>query len=122
MVCHCIVNHIIYLLCYLGLYNIKQRYAYSLGCLTFKCLHNLAPDGPVVLSDLLHKLSDVKEHPCRRNTQYNLIVPRTRTCKLNEAFFVSAPLAWNSLPLTLKMADSLACFKCHYKAFLTMKL
>ena len=71
---------------------------------TFKCLHNLAP---VVLSYSLHKLSDVKEHPCRRNTQYNLIVPHT-TCKLNEAFFVSAPLAWNSQPINLKMADSLA--------------
>ena len=53
---------------------------------------------------------------------YNLIVPHTRTCNLIKAFFVSAQLEWNSLPIQLKMADSLACFKCHYKAFLTMTL
>ena len=29
----------------------------------------------------------------------------------DEAFFVTAPLAWDFLPLKLKMSDSLACYK-----------
>ena len=96
----------------LGLYNIKQRYNYLLSCLTYKCLHNLAP---TVLCNCLNKLSDINEHPLRTNTLYNLAIPRIRTNKLKEAFFINAPYVWNNLPLELQMADSIACFKCNYK-------
>jgi len=103
----------------LGLYNIKQCHAYSLGCLTFKCLHKLAP---VVLCDSLHKLSDVKEHLCRRNTLCKLIFHTLEHVSWMRHSLLAPPIKCNSLPLKLKMTDSLACFKCQYEAFLAKTL
>jgi len=45
-------NHMLY---ELGLYNIKQRYAYPLSCPTFKCLHHLAHIVTELVLNMLFK-------------------------------------------------------------------
>ena len=47
-----------------------------------------------------------------------LIVPRTKTKAGERAFSVAGPLAWNSLPLTVRQLSSLSAFKRHLKTYL----
>ena len=47
-----------------------------------------------------------------------LIVPRKETKAGERAFSVAGPLAWNSLPVTVRQLSSLSSFKRHLKTYL----
>lgn len=100
----------------LNILNIRERYNYLLCCLTYKCLHDLAP---FTISESLTKEFDVKSRPCRFDKIHNLIIPNSKTRKCEESFSIAGPTYWNKLPLLVKSSDSLNCFKHKYKQYVT---
>ena len=102
---------------HLGFQNIKQRYTYLINCLTFKCLHELAPSA---LCDELTKVSDITDRPCRNNTIHNLHVPHYRTNKCKNSFRITAPILWNALPIEVKSTATLHIFKQTYNRMITV--
>ena len=48
----------------------------------------------------------------------SISVPRTKTKAGERAFSVAEPLAWNSLPVTVRQLSSLSSFKRHLKTYL----
>jgi len=54
----------------------------------------------------------------RSKSRRDFITPRTRLRFTDRAFAVSAPSAWNSLPIDIRDCSSEATFKKHLKTFL----
>ena len=54
----------------------------------------------------------------RSASDSQLIVPRTKTKAGERAFSVAGPLAWNSLPVTVRQLSSLSSFKRDLKTYL----
>ena len=72
---------------------------------------------PSCLKDLLN--SYVPERVLRSQDSRLLIVPKSNLKTFGDrAFTVSGPIIWNSLPLSLRTAGSVAIFKKHLKTFL----
>jgi hypothetical protein len=93
---------------------VRQRIAYKVLMLTYKCLNGEAPQ---YLRDLLH------EHCPRRSLrsggQLQLVEPRTRTAKYGDrAFSKAAPVMWNKLPLELRQSSTITIFKRDLKTHL----
>ena len=74
-------------------------------CYVFKCLHNLAPP---YLSGLLV----IKEHQ-----DLTLCIPRTLTRYGDRSFSCAGPRLWNSLPVDVRLANSLESFKSKLKHY-----
>jgi len=62
-----------------------------------------------------HVLTDSR---LRSKSRGDFITPRTRLRFTDRAFAVSAPSAWNSLPIDIRDCSSEATFKKHLKTFL----
>ncbi len=77
----------------------------------------LAGLGPKYISDLLIAYSP--QRALRSSNQFILTVPRCR-CKTKggQAFSAAAPKLWNSLPVYVRLAPSLASFKSALKSYL----
>jgi len=93
---------------------VKQRIDFKILTLTYRCLHNLAPQ---YLQTLLKQ-----HHPTRTlrsSSAISLDVPRSRTKHYGDrAFANAAPRLWNSLPQVLRNSTSLDTFKSSLKAHL----
>ena len=90
---------------------VRERIDYKILLLAFKGLRGLAPR---YLAELLVQN---RPHKALRSTSANkLVVPRTflKTCG-DGAFCYTAPKLWNSLPLHLRLCDSLVSFKVGLK-------
>ena len=89
--------------------RIPQRIQFKLCLLVYKSLHGTAPK---YLSELVKQV-DTNGARCRlcSATFGDLIVPRTRTNFGLHAFAAAGPIAWNSLPESLRLASSIASFK-----------
>jgi hypothetical protein len=85
---------------------VEQRIIYKLLLLTFKCLHGLAPS---YLSDLLKRKPS---QGLRSDDKMQLIVPSScRVTYGDRAFTVAAPILWNSLPVHIRLLETVSQFK-----------
>jgi len=85
-----------------------QRVTYKLCVLVYKALHNSAPR---YLCELVVPIaSTVTSRRLRSADSHGIIEPRSRLKFGDRGFSVAAPQAWNSLPLHVKTAPSLALF------------
>ena len=89
--------------------RIPQRIQFKLCLLVYKSLHGTAP---TYLSELVNQVNtnDARRR-LRSATIGDLIVPRTRTNFGQHAFATAGPIAWNSLPKSVRSASSIASFK-----------
>ena len=83
----------------------EARIFFKIVCYVFKCIHGLAPS---YLSELLV----VKHHQ-----DLSLCVPRTLTSYGDRAFYCVGPKLWNSLPIDIRMVNSLDCLKVKLKHY-----
>jgi len=92
---------------------VRSRIDFKLATLCY-CSRTL--DQPHYLSALL--LSHRPERLLRSSAQEFLSVPRCNTAFGDRRFSVAAPRVWNSLPLDLRLSESLPAFKKNLKTFL----
>ena len=91
---------------------VAQRIDYKIALLTFKCLHNSAPQ---YLADLLHPY--VPNRLLRSRGVNLLKTPRCNTKTLGpRAFTFAGPHIWNSLPEACRAADNIVTFKTLLKS------
>ena len=111
---HC---HITPLLVQLHWLPVKARIDYKLGVLTFKCMNNQAP---IYLEKLVEKYTPTRS---LRSSNTNLLCDKKYNYKsLGErSFAVGAPRLWNSLPVELRMAETLQRFKILLKTHMFRK-
>ena len=98
---------------------VSLRIDYKILLLTFKCIYGLAP---TYLSDLIS---------IKSNSLYNLrstgkpLLDHPKGKMLStlgaRSFSVAAPKLWNGLPVELRQATSLDCFKSRLKTYLFKK-
>ena len=96
---------------------VRQQISFKILVLMYKCLHGEALE---CLKDLIVILNPTR--PGLRSgstTAIHLITPTTK-CKTfaNRSFSVAAPTLWNSLPVNLRLSDSLTSFKKNLKTHL----
>ena len=92
---------------------VKHRIHFKLLTLTYKLLHSGTP------SYLAHKLQPYIPARNLRSTDHDLLVqPHSSSVIGSRAFGVSAPSAWNQLPITLRHATSLDSFRRQLKTHL----
>ena len=89
--------------------RIPRRIQFKLCLLVYKSLHGMAEK---YLSELVNQvnMNDARRH-LRSVTISDLIVPRTRTNFGQHAFATAGPIAWNSLPKSVRSVSSIASFK-----------
>ena len=93
---------------------IPYRIRFKVLLLTYKALHSL---GPSYLTSLLNPRPMVRS--LRSNNHLLLQVPRSRSVRFGDcSFSVYAPKLWNSLPLCIRLANSVSSFKSLLKTHL----
>ena len=92
---------------------VQQRIQFKVLLVTFKALHDEAPQ---YISDLIetHK----PQRTLRSGDKYLLCVPRSRTRYGDRAFSKAAPLLWNLLPTNIRNAQTVGKFKKLLKTYL----
>ena len=105
-------DHVTPFLRELGWLKINKKYHYELAVMTYNILKGKVP------SYLFHLpyVSDMSTVPTRQ--QHQLHVPKTRTNTGARSMLVAAPTLWNSLPLSIRDAQSLSSFKKHLHKYL----
>ena len=95
---------------------VKYRIDFKILLLTFKCLNNLAPSYLIDLVTSYHQ----ERYATRRNSQRCLNKPPLLKLKSygERSFTFAAPTEWNKLPLEIKNASSIQCFKSLLKTHL----
>ena len=83
----------------------EARTYFKIVSYVFKCLHNLAP---IYLSELI---------VIKQLQDFTLYVPRTLTSYGDRAFSCIGPRLWNSLPIDIRLINSLDCFKSKLKHY-----
>ena len=78
-----------------------------LSCAVLHCC--LSTQQPSYLASLLY-LSNIPRQ-LRLSISHQLIVPKTKLYLGKSAFFVTAPMVWNELPITLKTSETVAIFR-----------
>ena len=90
----------------LGWLQADDRRAYLLGCLIFVILRTGVPPY------LAFKLTLCpRPRAASRASPLDLAVPTCRTATYQRSFAAVAPTFWNSLPISVRSADSLGSFK-----------
>ena len=89
---------------------IKERIAFKILLLVYKCLNKLAP---IYLTELLHLYIPTRK--LRSSNQSLLSVNRTFTVLGDCAFINAAPVLWNSLPLAIRPSHLVNQFKNNVK-------
>lgn len=93
---------------------VKFRIEYKLLLFVFKSLNGLAPK---YLETIVNRYSSVR--PLRSSDQLLLVVPRSKLkLRGDRAFSVAGPRLWNSLPLSIRSAQTISSFKSLLKAYL----
>jgi len=81
---------------YLHWLPIEQRIAYKISLITYKSLHNIAPDYLAELCKLV--AADIGRSHLRSAARGDLIVPKTKTKTFGpRSFAASGPANWNKL-------------------------
>ena len=82
--------------------------------MVYKSLNNLGPD---YLSDLVSFYTPGRT--LRSENKQHLVIPKTRLKTFGDkAFEKYAPVLWNDLPIYVRSAPTLSCFKKSLKTFL----
>jgi len=107
-------DHVTPLLRELHWLRVPERIAFRLATLAYRCQHELAPH---YLAVQLCRVSDNESRQRLRSAStVDLLVPRTKHSTIGDrSFAVSAAQAWNSLPLSVQMSDSIAIFRRRLK-------
>jgi hypothetical protein len=92
---------------------ISSRVQFKINFLTYKVL---STEQPSYLLDLLSRAAPTRT--LRSNKGLLLSVPRVKTKMGARAFSASAPTLWNSLPLSVRSADTLSAFRKRLKTHL----
>lgn len=93
---------------------IRQRIDFKIAVLVHRCLHGSAPS---YLAELI--IPYCPPRALRSASLYQLYVPASRLKSYgNRAFSVFAPRLWNSLPLSIRSAQSLGQFRSLLKTHL----
>ena len=107
-------EHITPILYHLHWLPVHFRVHYKILLLTFKALHNLAPQ---YLSDLLRLYTPLRS--LRSSSADLLSVPNFKMSSFGgRAFSCVAPKLWNALPLHIRQMDSISSFKVQIKTYL----
>ena len=85
---------------------INKRIDFKNACLTFKCLNAQAPE---YLVDIISSYQPPR--PLRSSSKHLLVSNQSRNLFGERAFSCFAPKVWNSLPISIKISDSLHNFK-----------
>ena len=91
---------------------VEQRITFKTGLLTYKALQTSQPQY------LKSMLNHPKHSHSTRSANSLLDVPRTNNEIGKRAFSVAGPKVWNSLPLSVRTANSLSTFKSRLKTHL----
>ena len=107
------VVHITPLLQKLSWLPIRQRIAFKICCLVFKCLHGRAPE-------YLRELVTLQSRPTRLRQPRDNTLAIPRTCRRIGAssFAVVGPTLWNQLPPALRNTTELFPFRRRLKTYL----
>ena len=107
-------DHITHLRRELHWLPVADRISFKILVLTWKCLHDQAPN---YLSSLVHEKSQKRK--LRSSDQGLLATPRSKlvTCG-DRTFSKAAPVLWNALSLKLRRIDTLDTFKSALKTHL----
>ena len=107
-------DHITHLRRELHWLPVADRISFKILVLTWKCLHDQAPN---YLSSLVHEKSQKRR--LRSSDQGLLATPRSKlvTCG-DRTFSKAAPVLWNALSLKLRRIDTLDTFKSALKTHL----
>ncbi len=89
----------------LGWLRVHQKYKYELGIITYNIMNSNVPSHLFSMP----RVSDVCTVPTRQ--QSNLYVPKTNTSTGARSLMVAGPKFWNSLPSSIKNAQSTRTFK-----------
>ena len=92
---------------------INQRITFKLGVLVFKALNSKSPS---YISELLTKHRPARS--LRSADQALLTETLSRTAWGDRAFYSSGPKVWNSLPQSIRNAESLSAFTSALKTYL----
>ena len=91
---------------------IESRIKFKLCVLIYRVSGGTAP---LYLCELCKPCTDSR---LRSKSRGDFIIPRTRLWFTDRAFAISAPSAWNSLPIDIRDCSSEAIYKKHLKTFL----
>ncbi len=109
-------DHITPILRSLHWLKIPQRTQYKVSVITFKALDGTAPK---YIKDLLTPVDERRSRQLRSSNQKLLVTNKTNTKSYGDrAYCNAAPPLWNSLPLSLRNANSLSSFKSGLKTHL----
>ena len=97
--------------------SISDRIVFKILLITYKALNNMAP---AYISELLTVYTP---HRTLRSSSQSLLAPPSHrdVSTINygrRSFSVAAPVLWNSIPLAIRNANSLAVFKRSLKTYL----
>ncbi len=93
---------------------VKYRVEFKILLLTYKALHNLAPQ---YLNQLIHVYTPSRA--LRSSSSISLVVPRIRLTTMGaRSYSYAAPRLWNSLPLDIRNSDCLLTFKTRLKTYI----
>ena len=98
---------------------VKYRIDFKILLFAYKCFNNLAPSYLIELVRPYHQ----ERYSTRRNSQHCLNKPPLFNLKSygERSFTFSAPTEWNKLPLEIRTAPSVECFKTQLKTHLFKK-
>lgn len=92
---------------------VGYRIQFKILVLTWRALHDMAPP---YIKDLL--TLHIPARSLRSENKMMLKVPKSRTVTYGDrCFSKAAPVLWNSLPLTVRQADTLGSFKSRLKTY-----
>lgn len=92
---------------------VKQRIKFKILTITWKALHDQAPQ---YIKELLHLYIPSRE--LRSSHQNQLVVPRCCQTYGKRAYSVAAPTLWNALPCAMRDIQCYETFKKHLKTVL----
>jgi len=92
---------------------VQQRIRFKLGLIVYKTLNSGQPE---YLKSVLIPLT--YHYSMRSSDCLCLVIPKSRTVLGERAFSVAGPAFWNSLPVSVRCAQSLMSFRCRLKTYL----
>ena len=96
---------------------VKFRKSSKIALLTYKMVHE---KQPAYFHCIL--AASLPSRSLRSNKRISLLVPRVKANTGTRAFHFRAPSLWNNLPLSVRLAFSVATFKKHLKTHTSIGL
>ena len=92
---------------------VQQRIRFKLWFIVYKTVNSGQPQylKSVLIPQTYHYSMRSSDHLC-------LVIPKSRTVLGKRAFSVSGPTFWNSLPVSVRCAQSLGSFRSRLKTYL----